>query len=154
VSDELLHLLYRSGAAAPRLTATLHDWFDFGALLAAVPESARGAGFGVARSRPAGMNPFLNPGVADALGKWTQLFFPAVAVVDGGAGALLVVSRRRAAVRILAGFPPASLPVSSPRLGPTATVRMRFYRSRDDLPHLLGTDAIETRNSGQLSDSG
>jgi hypothetical protein len=46
VSDELLHLLYRSGTAAPRLTATLHDWFDFGALLEAVPESARGAGFG------------------------------------------------------------------------------------------------------------
>jgi hypothetical protein len=46
VSDELLHLLYRSGAAAPRLTATLHDWLDFGALFEAIPESARGAGFG------------------------------------------------------------------------------------------------------------
>jgi hypothetical protein len=225
VNDELLHLLYRSGAASPRLTATLHDWFDFGALLEAVPESARGAGFGGVgflvdtflskardsglddghgvrhlriggwnryridlvlplrwiervRSEPAGdgrrwrdrdqldrrtlacdgtqtwgvytdrvvtgpaeplpveiveqldaswlltyelseaeevtvdggrrgyrvvvrkpeplptaMNPFLNPETADLLGKWTQLFFPAVAVVDAETGWLLRLTR-------------------------------------------------------------
>ena len=46
VSDEVLQLLYRSGAGAPRIAAALHEWFDFGALLEAVPESARGTGFG------------------------------------------------------------------------------------------------------------
>jgi hypothetical protein len=46
VSDEVLHLLYRGGAVAPAFTATLHEWLDFGALLAAVPPSARKAGFG------------------------------------------------------------------------------------------------------------
>ena len=44
--DEVLHLVYRSGLAAPRFSATLHEWFDLGAVLAAVPRSARGAGFG------------------------------------------------------------------------------------------------------------
>jgi len=259
VSDELLHLLYRSGAASPRLTATLHDWFDFGALLMAVPESARGAGFGgvgflvdtflskardsglddghgVSRLRaggwdryqidlvlplrwiervrsepsgdgrtwrdrdqmrrrtracdgtqtwevyddrvvtgpaeplpveiveqldaswlltyelsdaeevwveggrrgyrvvvrmpeplPTGMNPFLNPGMADILGKWTQLFFPAVAVVDAETGWLLRLTRYKGGRAVLRqelrdiadldspddfGFtPPAGLPV-------------------------------------------
>ena len=46
VSDEVLHLLYRSGSGAPRITALLHEWFDFGALLEATPESARRTGFG------------------------------------------------------------------------------------------------------------
>jgi hypothetical protein len=46
VSDEVLHLLYRGGATAPAFTATLHQWLDPGALLAAVPPSARQAGFG------------------------------------------------------------------------------------------------------------
>ena len=46
VSDELLHLLYRGGAGVPEFTATLHQWFDPGALLAGVPPSARNAGFG------------------------------------------------------------------------------------------------------------
>jgi hypothetical protein len=46
VSDELLHLLYRSGTVAPRISAELHEWFDFGALLEATPDSARRTGFG------------------------------------------------------------------------------------------------------------
>ena len=46
VSDEVLHLLYRGGLPAPRFTATLHQWFAVDALLDAVPEGARGAGFG------------------------------------------------------------------------------------------------------------
>ena len=46
LSDEVLHLVYRSGLAAPSLRATLHQWFDFGALYAAVPPSARDKGFG------------------------------------------------------------------------------------------------------------
>jgi hypothetical protein len=44
--DEVLHLLYRNGLTAPRFSATLHEWFDLGAVLAAVPRPARGAGFG------------------------------------------------------------------------------------------------------------
>lgn len=43
--DEVLHLVYRSGLAAPRFSATLHEWFDLGAVLAAVPRTARGTGF-------------------------------------------------------------------------------------------------------------
>jgi hypothetical protein len=46
VHDEVLQLLYRTGTGAPRIAATLHEWFDFGALLEAVPESARRTGFG------------------------------------------------------------------------------------------------------------
>jgi hypothetical protein len=46
VSDEVLHLLYRSGADEPRFTATLHEWIDAAALLEAVPGSARKTGFG------------------------------------------------------------------------------------------------------------
>ena len=46
VSDEVLHLLYRSGADEPRFTATLHEWIDGEALLEAVPDSARKTGFG------------------------------------------------------------------------------------------------------------
>jgi hypothetical protein len=51
LTDEVLHLLYRSGLTVPPFSATLHQWFDAGALLAAVPfdkvpQSARGAGFG------------------------------------------------------------------------------------------------------------
>jgi hypothetical protein len=46
VSDELLHLLYRSGTIAPRISAALHEWFDFAALLEAAPDSARRTGFG------------------------------------------------------------------------------------------------------------
>jgi hypothetical protein len=43
--DEVLHLVYRNGLAVPPFRATLHQWFDFGAVLAAVPPSARDAGF-------------------------------------------------------------------------------------------------------------
>jgi hypothetical protein len=46
VSDQVLHLLYRSGADQPRFTATLHEWIDGEALLDAVPDSARKTGFG------------------------------------------------------------------------------------------------------------
>ena len=51
LTDELLHLVYRSGLTVPPLRATLHQWNDAGALLAAVPfgkvpQSARSAGFG------------------------------------------------------------------------------------------------------------
>lgn len=46
VSDEVLHLLYRSGRDMPRFTATLHQWINVAALLEAVPESARKTGFG------------------------------------------------------------------------------------------------------------
>ena len=46
VSDEVLYVLYRSGLGVPRFTATLHQWVDGTALLEAVPESARKAGFG------------------------------------------------------------------------------------------------------------
>ena len=45
-SDDVLHLLYRSGVGVPRFTATMHEWVDFAALLEAVPESARKTGFG------------------------------------------------------------------------------------------------------------
>ncbi len=44
--DELLHVVYRSGLTPPSFGATLHQWFDVGALIAAVPESVRGGGFG------------------------------------------------------------------------------------------------------------
>jgi hypothetical protein len=43
--DEVLHLMYRNGLAVPPFRATLHQWFDFGAVLAAVPPSARDTGF-------------------------------------------------------------------------------------------------------------
>ena len=46
VGDEVLHVLYRSGLGVPRFIATLHQWVDGAALLEAVPESARKAGFG------------------------------------------------------------------------------------------------------------
>jgi hypothetical protein len=46
LADEVLHLVYRSGLAAPSLRATLHQWRDLGTVLAAVPPSARGKGFG------------------------------------------------------------------------------------------------------------
>jgi hypothetical protein len=50
VGDEVLHLLYRSGLAEPRVAATQHEWYDLGAMLDAmldaVPPGARGAGFG------------------------------------------------------------------------------------------------------------
>jgi hypothetical protein len=44
--DGVLHLLYLSGTDEPRFTATLHEWIDGEALLEAVPDSARKAGFG------------------------------------------------------------------------------------------------------------
>jgi hypothetical protein len=44
--DEVLHLVYRSGLTVPTFRATLHQWFDASAVLAAVPQSARGTGFG------------------------------------------------------------------------------------------------------------
>jgi hypothetical protein len=46
VSDQVLHLLYRTGEAVPELTCMLHQWVDASALLSAVPESARRTGFG------------------------------------------------------------------------------------------------------------
>jgi hypothetical protein len=46
VPDEVLHLLYRSGLAAPRFAAALHKWLSAEGFLAAVPSSARDAGFG------------------------------------------------------------------------------------------------------------
>lgn len=46
LADEVLHLVYRSGLAVPPFSATLHEWFDGSAVLAAVPESARRTGFG------------------------------------------------------------------------------------------------------------
>jgi hypothetical protein len=46
VPDEVLYLLSRSGRAAPSLRATLHQWDSFDAVLAAIPPSARGEGFG------------------------------------------------------------------------------------------------------------
>jgi hypothetical protein len=46
VGEKVLHALYRSGGREPRFTATLHQWFDAAALLEAVPEPARKAGFG------------------------------------------------------------------------------------------------------------
>ena len=46
VGDKVLHALYRSGGGQPRFTATMHQWVDAAALLEAVPESARKAGFG------------------------------------------------------------------------------------------------------------
>lgn len=44
--DEVLHVVYRNGLAAPSFGATLHQWFAADALLAAVPQSVRGKGFG------------------------------------------------------------------------------------------------------------
>ena len=44
--DKVLHALYRGGGGEPRFTATMHQWLDAAALLEAVPESARKAGFG------------------------------------------------------------------------------------------------------------
>ena len=46
LADEVRHLVYRSGLAVPPFSATMHEWFDRGAVLAAVPESARRTGFG------------------------------------------------------------------------------------------------------------
>ena len=44
--DEVVHLVYRSGLAAPSLRATLHQWADLDPVLSAVPRSARDSGFG------------------------------------------------------------------------------------------------------------
>ena len=44
VRDEVLHLLQKSGAAS--FTATVHEWYDAGAMLRQVPAGARSAGFG------------------------------------------------------------------------------------------------------------
>ena len=44
--DEVLHLVYRSGLTAPAFSATLHQWSDRGAALAAVPQPVRDWGFG------------------------------------------------------------------------------------------------------------
>jgi len=44
--DEVPHLLYRGGLTGPSFSATLHEWFDGDAVLGAIPESARRAGFG------------------------------------------------------------------------------------------------------------
>ena len=50
VSDEVLDLLYRGGLELAPFSGTLHEWTDgdvvAGAMLRAVPESARRAGFG------------------------------------------------------------------------------------------------------------
>jgi hypothetical protein len=45
VPDDVLYLLYRSGAN-PVFGATLHEWQDFAAMAARVPDSARAAGHG------------------------------------------------------------------------------------------------------------
>ena len=44
--DEVRHLLYRSGLAVPPFSATMHEWFDGRAVLAAVPDTVRRTGFG------------------------------------------------------------------------------------------------------------
>jgi hypothetical protein len=44
--DEVLHLVYRSGLTGPAFSATLHQWSDGGAMLAAIPQSMRDWGFG------------------------------------------------------------------------------------------------------------
>jgi hypothetical protein len=44
--DKVLHLVHRSGTTVRPFSAALHQWFDAGAVFAAVPPSARGAGFG------------------------------------------------------------------------------------------------------------
>jgi hypothetical protein len=44
VSDEVLHLLYRSGGG--QFAATLHEWYDLDGMLARVPEQVRRTGFG------------------------------------------------------------------------------------------------------------
>ena len=46
VSDELLNLLYRTGGSTPRFTGTAHLWVNGGAMLDAIPESARKTGLG------------------------------------------------------------------------------------------------------------
>jgi hypothetical protein len=46
VSDDLLHLLWRSSLEPVPFSAVLHAWTDAAMLLAAVPESARSAGLG------------------------------------------------------------------------------------------------------------
>ena len=46
LTDEMLHLVYRGGLGAPSLRATLHEWADLDAVIAAVPQSAQGTGFG------------------------------------------------------------------------------------------------------------
>jgi hypothetical protein len=46
VSDEILLLLYRSGASVPRFSATLHTWTNAAAVLAGTPESLRQTGHG------------------------------------------------------------------------------------------------------------
>ena len=46
VSDEVLQLLYRGGVTMIPFTATVHEWADGTALIAAVPPPARQAGFG------------------------------------------------------------------------------------------------------------
>ena len=45
VLDDVLYLLYRSGAS-PVFGATLHEWHDFAAMAARVPDSARATGHG------------------------------------------------------------------------------------------------------------
>ncbi|HEX3961442.1 MAG TPA: hypothetical protein VHZ03_33265 [Trebonia sp.] len=46
VSEDVLALLYRSGAGAPRFTATAHFWANGAGIIAGVPESARSHGLG------------------------------------------------------------------------------------------------------------
>ena len=46
LTDEVLHLVYRSGLGAPSLRATLHQWADLDAVIAAVPQPVRDTGFG------------------------------------------------------------------------------------------------------------
>jgi hypothetical protein len=46
VPDEVLQAVCRSGLARPSFAATLHQWSDAEAVLAAVPDSVRGSGFG------------------------------------------------------------------------------------------------------------
>jgi hypothetical protein len=46
VSDDLLWLLYRSGAVVPRFSASVHSWASIGAAIAGMPDSWRKSGLG------------------------------------------------------------------------------------------------------------
>lgn len=100
LADDVLHLVYRSGLAVPSFGATLHQWFDAGALIAAVTQSVRGTGFGGvgllldalrdnARESTAGASHAVT---TVAMGGWCEY---RIDVVRPASGASLVGSRRR-----------------------------------------------------------
>ena len=74
VSDEVLHLLYRSGSKTPELTATLHQWDDIPAMTSRVPATARDMGYG-------GLGSLL-----DALGERVPRTHTVAAIRTGGHG--------------------------------------------------------------------